>query len=110
MSNVNFEIEGIKYTIVKEGNYLNGRPRFQVYENGENGPEPFMTLTHNFPEANEPEEGYFHAKYWSENHDFFMKLISSKIVDFHQKEKESFYLSDKLMNRIVPIMTKIITE
>ena len=103
---IDFEIDGEKYSISEKGNYPNGRLALQVYcEEG-----PFMTLTHNFPDAEEPVEGYFHAKYWSENYDFFMKMKRKGILDFHPKERESFYLSDKLMHRSVPILVKIKNE
>jgi hypothetical protein len=107
MIKVKFEMDGVNYLIEQRGHYSNGRMALQVYELGEDGPEPFMTLSYNFPDAQDPEEGYFYPKYWSENREFFMKMKRSGVLDFHPKEKESFYLSDKLLHRTSPIMTKI---
>ena len=110
MEAIKFEIEGVKYTLEEKGTYSNGRIALQVYQIGKYGPEPYMTLTCNFPESSEPEKGYFYAKYWSENKEFFMKMKRNGILDFHPKEHDSFYLSDKLLHRCDPLLVRISNE
>lgn len=71
---------------------------------------PWMTLSHNFPESPEPEPGYFYAKYWSENSRTFMAMLRDGIIEPHKKEKESFYFSDNLLNRVCPMQFKVKDE
>lgn len=104
----NFEIDGLSYSIEKIGNYSNKRVKLQVYEFGEDGKQPLITLTHNFPDSKEPEEGYFYAKYWGENREFFRKMIRNRVIDYHPIERESFYFSEKILYRMSPIMVKIL--
>ena len=106
-----FEIEtedGKQKLYFAIGKYPNKRILIKLID--ANDEMSLVTVSHNFPDADVPEDGYFHAKYWSENNDIFMRLLRSGVIIPHKKEKESFYFSDKLMNRICPMEFRINPE